>query len=119
MNKQYSSFSQTKGMLWNEQFDGILQGKLLAPIGAVIDLTDRCNLGCLWCNSQGFRSKNILQTDHVKKIVDELADWGVRSVCYAGGGEPSLHPDFADIIRYSAEKGLQVGISTNGTKLTQ
>jgi MoaA/NifB/PqqE/SkfB family radical SAM enzyme len=119
MNKQYSSFSQTKGLLWNRQFDGILSGKLLPPIGAVIDLTDRCNLGCIWCNSQGFRSQNILKTEHVKKIVNELADWGVKSVCYAGGGEPSLHPDFAEIIEYSAEKGLQVGISTNGTQLTQ
>ena len=117
MNKQYSSFSQTKGLLWREWFDGIISGKLLPPVGTVIDLTNRCNLGCLWCNSRHFRSKEMLRTEDVKKLVDKIADWGCLSVCYAGGGEPTLHPDFAEIVEYSAKQGLEVGISTNGTML--
>jgi MoaA/NifB/PqqE/SkfB family radical SAM enzyme len=51
------------------------------------------------------------------KIIDILSEWGVKSACYAGGGEPSLHPDFDKIIKYTHDKGLQVGISTNGTCL--
>jgi cyclic pyranopterin phosphate synthase len=118
MNKLYSSFSQTKGLLWREWFDGIIQGNFLPPVGAVIDLTDRCQLNCEWCNAQAFRSSNTLETDHVKKIVDDLVDWGVKSVCFAGGGEPSLHKDFAEIVRYSSRTGLEVGISTNGVSLS-
>jgi MoaA/NifB/PqqE/SkfB family radical SAM enzyme len=118
LNKQYSSFSQTKGLLWREWFDGILGGKLLPPVGCVVDLTNACNLGCGWCNARHFRSKETLNTEDVKALVDRIADWGCGSVCYAGGGEPTLHPDFAEIVKYSAEQGLEVGISTNGTLLS-
>jgi MoaA/NifB/PqqE/SkfB family radical SAM enzyme len=118
MNKLYSSFSQTKGLLWREWLDGIIEGNFLPPVGAVIDLTDRCQLKCGWCNAQAFRSENTLETDHVKKIVDDLADWRVKSVCFAGGGEPSLHKDFAELVRYSSLKGLEIGISTNGVSLS-
>jgi MoaA/NifB/PqqE/SkfB family radical SAM enzyme len=118
MNKLYSSFSQTKGLLWHEWFDGIIQKNFLPPVGAVIDLTDNCQLNCSWCNAQAFRCGNTLETNHVKKIIDNLADWNVKSVCFAGGGEPSLHKDFAEIIKYSHMKGLEVGISTNGISLS-
>lgn len=59
----------------------------------------------------------MLDTKHVKKCVDMLAEWGVKSICLAGGGEPSLHPDFGDIVEYIHKKGPEVGISTNGLKL--
>jgi MoaA/NifB/PqqE/SkfB family radical SAM enzyme len=119
MDKQYSSFAQTKGLLWHENFDSILSGSFKPPIGAVVDLTDRCNLSCVHCNSQAYRSANILEKEHVKQVLEDLGNWGVKSVCFAGGGEPSLHPDFAEIIKYSIACGLQVGISTNGTALNQ
>jgi len=119
LNKQYSSFSQSKGLLWREWYDGILNQKLLPPVGCVIDLTDKCNLHCGWCNARFFRAPNMLSTDHVKRLVDRIADWGCLSCCYAGGGEPTLHPDFAEIVEYTAKQGLEVGISTNGTVISR
>ena len=119
MNKAYASFSQSKGLLWRNEFDGILSGDFKPPVGAVIDLTDKCQLFCRWCNGQGFRSANTLETETVKKLIRNLAEWGVRSVCFAGGGEPSLHKDFAKLIEYSYINGLEVGISTNGISLTE
>lgn len=117
LNKKYSSFNQLKGLLWREWFDGILDGDFLPPVGGVIDLTDACNASCSHCNAQSFRSGNTLSTEHVKKVIDILADWGVKSMCYAGGGEPTLHPDFAEILEYTYDKGLELEISTNGTNL--
>ena len=108
-----------KGLLWREQYDGILNGNFLPPVGAVLDLTDQCNLQCDWCNSKTFRKNVVLPlVNDVKAVVDDLADWGVKSLCFAGGGEPSLHPDFAEIVDYTAKAGLEVGISTNGTNLS-
>lgn len=118
MNKKYSSFSGLKGLLYTDWYDRILTGDLKPPVNAVIDLTDRCNLKCEWCNSQAYRSSNTLELESMKKLIDDIAAWGIRSVCYAGGGEPTLHPDFAEIIRYTRGRGLAVGISTNGTNLT-
>jgi MoaA/NifB/PqqE/SkfB family radical SAM enzyme len=117
--KLFSSFNQTKALMWKEQIDGILNNDFLPPVGAVIDLTNRCTLKCKWCNSQFYRGKEELKTSDVFAIIDMLSAWGVKSVCYAGGGEPSMHPRFADIIRYSKGAGLEVGISSNGVTLNK
>lgn len=118
-NKLYCSFGQTKGLLYSSWYDAILNRDFKPPVGAGIDLTNACNLKCVWCNSESFRSGNTLPTSHVKNIIDMLSSWGVKSVCYAGGGEPSLHPDFDKILEYTWRKGLDVGVSTNGTALRE
>lgn len=116
--KKYSSFGQLKGLLWRDWFDHILAKDFREPVGAVIDLTDACNLNCYWCNARSFRSGNMLETKHVFKCIDMLSEWGCGSICYAGGGEPSLHRDFAKIIDYTYDTGVEIGISTNGVLLT-
>jgi len=117
INKQYCSFSQSKGLLYSDWFDRILKKDFKPPIGVGVDLTDACNIHCVWCNAESYRSSNTLKTADVFAIVDSLAAWGVKSVCYAGGGEPSCHKDFGKILQYSAESGLEVGMSTNGVAL--
>lgn len=48
-----------------------------------------------------------------KSIVDQLADAGVDSITWTGGGEPTLHPHFAEIIEYADGKVAQ-GVYTHG-----
>ena len=45
------------------------------------------------------------------------AIYGLLSVILIGGGEPTLHKDFEEIVRYIKSKKLQVGIVTNGSRL--
>jgi len=118
MNKSFSSFSQMKALTWPEQIQAILNNDFLPPIGAVIDLTNICNLKCYWCNAQSFRDTESLDYDHVMDVLKMLKVWGVRSVCFAGGGEPSLWRHFATAIRTASNYGLSVGVSTNGIELT-
>jgi radical SAM protein with 4Fe4S-binding SPASM domain len=40
---------------------------------------------------------------------------GVRSVMFAGEGEPLLHPQFIEMVTDAREAGLDVGLTTNGT----
>lgn len=42
------------------------------------------------------------------------SDWGVKAVCLAGGGEPSLHPDCLEFIANCGAEGLDLGFVTNG-----
>jgi radical SAM protein with 4Fe4S-binding SPASM domain len=42
---------------------------------------------------------------------------GVKSIYYAGEGEPTLHPHFADIIKATETYGMRVAVATNGSKL--
>lgn len=125
MNKNYASFGQMKGLLWKNWYDNIIKwhkgkGNLLPPPGATIDPTYVCPLNCDWCNFAHMNNKNprhILSKEHIFKLVDLLVEWGVLSCCYAGGGEPFVHESMADIIKYTHDKGLEVGISTNGVLL--
>ena len=116
-NKLYSSFSQMKGLLYTDWFDAILDGDFKPPIGVGIDLTNRCNLSCEWCNARDYRNSQTLPFEHVKQIIDMCRDWGVKTVCFAGGGEPTLHPQFPEILEYTYGAGLGIIISTNGTRL--
>jgi MoaA/NifB/PqqE/SkfB family radical SAM enzyme len=43
---------------------------------------------------------------------------GCKAVNFTGGGEPLAHPDAVNIIKYASEKGLSVGLITNGSLLT-
>ncbi len=55
--------------------------------------------------------------DTVKSSLDALQSQGLLSVILLGGGEPTLHRDFEEIVRYIKSKKLQLGIVTNGTRL--
>lgn len=117
MNKLYSSFGQMKGLLHSSHFDAILERNYKPPISIALDLTNMCNLGCKWCNSRNYRSSDTLETSHVLDVLDMCKEWGVKSVCFAGGGEPTLHPDYPSILQCSHELGLGVMVSTNGVLL--
>lgn len=84
---------------------------------AYIELLARCNLRCVHCFMGGApERKEILTLSEVKSIVDELHAAGGRYVTLSGG-EPVLHPDFPEIARYVAERGLAGTVISNGTTL--
>ena len=76
--------------------------------------TQACTSSCLHC---GFASKppapDALGTEEVKKIVDEIYDFGAT---YLGlsGGETLLRKDLPEIIGYAKSIGLNVSLITNG-----
>lgn len=53
------------------------------------------------------------------KLADFYKEWGVHSTCVAGGGEPTLHPEFTPFLYKLAKNGIQSGIITNGSALTE
>lgn len=106
-------------------------GKTSAPVNVEIDLSNRCSLGCEWCHfaythTRGPLAGTVEKPRHyinggdlmplatAKRILWELAHEGVQSVTWTGGGEPTLHPDFDEIIGYAADQGLQQGLYTHG-----
>jgi hypothetical protein len=42
---------------------------------------------------------------------------GVKAVCIAGGGEPTLHPRFSDLVENLVYSNIDVGVVTNGTRI--
>jgi radical SAM protein with 4Fe4S-binding SPASM domain len=59
--------------------------------------------------------KVYLPLGKLKGITDEAADY--LPEVYVWGGEPTLHPDFAEFISYVKKRGLLCTVNTNGTLL--
>src|SRR5215510_107445 len=64
----------------------------------------RCNLACGYCNEYDQTSKPI-PLDVMKKRLDKLADLGT-SIITISGGEPMMHPELDEIIRYIRSHGI-------------
>ncbi len=95
-----------------------LERGLEAPICLTWELTYGCNLSCVHClSSSGLRDPEELSTAEATSLVDELAAMQVFYV-NIGGGEPTLRPDFADLVSYAVSCHVGVKFSTNGTTMT-
>ena len=90
---------------------------LNSPICLTWELTYACNLACVHClSSSGRRDPRELSTDEAKRVVDELQKMQVFYV-NIGGGEPTVRPDFWELLDYSIGHNVGVKFSTNGIKL--
>lgn len=82
------------------------------PVGALFELTYRCNFDCVHCYVVEHRPQGELETGEVLRILAELRDLGVLSLTLSGG-EPLTRPDFAEIYRHARALGFLVTVYTN------
>ena len=128
---QYNSFnSVAKGMSYYPQYKNILawmegKEKLGPPIEVNLDIFAECNLNCYFCIGQRYLVDHRdevgpmrqLPTQYMLRLVDFLADWGVRGLCISGGGEPSLHKGLPQVIGRAAPN-MDVAVVTNAVDLS-
>ena len=82
------------------------------PVLAQIVVTRRCNLSCGYCYEYDKVSKPI-PLEILKERIDALKRLKTVFVTL-NGGEPLLHPQIADLVRYIAELGMVPMINSNG-----
>ena len=91
---------------------------LAAPICLTWELTYACNLACVHClSSSGRRDPRELSTAECRAVIDELERMQVFYV-NIGGGEPTVRPDFWQLVDYATAHHVGVKFSTNGVKIT-
>jgi len=89
-----------------------------APICLTWELTYACNLACSHClSSSGRRDPRELTTAEAKAVIDELSAMQVFYV-NIGGGEPTIRPDFWELVDYATANQVGVKFSTNGSRIT-
>jgi MoaA/NifB/PqqE/SkfB family radical SAM enzyme len=54
----------------------------------------------------------MLQSDLFKKVIDELAP-SLSYLTFYFQGEPYLHPNFLELVKYAADKNIYTATSTN------
>jgi MoaA/NifB/PqqE/SkfB family radical SAM enzyme len=90
------------------------------PVHAELDLTDRCNVACYFCNQQDLRTKEQIPIKKTTELIDEMAENGLRSVRLSGGGDPLFHREINDVLTHLASRGIVVdNVTTNGVALNR
>jgi radical SAM protein with 4Fe4S-binding SPASM domain len=112
-------FQPLKLLRHADRIESMIRGDVVYPISVELDLSNTCNHGCPWCSFNGFRQDNWVQwpTDRAFALLTELAEVGVKSITFTGGGEPLTHKDAARLFRHCAALGMQFGVVTNGRLL--
>jgi len=81
------------------------------------NLGKRCNYDCSYCPSS-IHDNTSPHTDIeiLKSVVDKLMTLGKPIRLSFTGGEPCVHPKFADLVRYAKQQGVSwISVTTNGT----
>lgn len=114
-----------------DRLQAIKEGGKPAPVNCELDFSSRCDLKCAGCHFAythtrgpwaGHAEKpegaipggDLIDFDLACDIFVQLAEYGVKSLTVTGGGEPSIHPRFDDLIHAAVDAGLELGIYTHG-----
>lgn len=115
-----------------DTFDRVLKGILdgsrafIGPEIVQFDITNRCNNNCIccWNNSpllgqespeKKIEKESELPFDLIKKTIGELKELGAKTLFFAGGGEPFVHPQIMKILSFAKESGMRIFINSNFT----
>jgi len=85
----------------------------------LIEITERCNLGCPVCYAYSGKGKD-LEFEKISKMMDffQESEGGKAEILQISGGEPTLHPRILDIIALAKEKKFRyVMLNTNGLRI--
>ena len=122
----FTSFDPYKVLFYIDDLKKLAKGIITNPVKVSIDLTNVCNHSCFFCNSAYSNCKSNysqLSYNHVVNIIDCISlNWNnsLKSICFAGGGEPFAHPEASNIFTYVSETypSLEFSVITNGSLLT-
>ena len=97
-----------------------LKGDNIYPIEMEIGLTNACNHRCIFCavDYTGYQPA-LMEADVLLPNLREAAGKGLKSIIYAGEGEPLLNTEAVNIINKTKSYGLDTALSTNGVLLTK
>src|SRR6267143_4433436 len=87
------------------------------PLQCSLYVTDRCNLDCAYCTEYD-NSKPHPKLEDLKLWIRKIRDLGTMRIALVGG-EPLLHPNVVEIVRYCRELGFATSLTTNGFRLTR
>jgi MoaA/NifB/PqqE/SkfB family radical SAM enzyme len=88
------------------------------PAYVTIEFTNYCNLSCSYCTSPlGIRTRGMMAEDTFALLLTQLKDLGIARVRIVGNGEPTLHPQFCDMVDRLAHVCRYLQLVTNGQTL--
>lgn len=109
----------TKVMWWRERVEAWERGEKVAPITMDVAFTRKCAAACNFCYASLQASDGGEITKEMAfHFLEDAAEIGVKGISLISDGETTEVPYYAEAIEHGAKLGLQLGVSTNGMKLT-
>ena len=86
------------------------------PIYVEIGPTNSCNHKCVFCALDWLEhGTHHIDKDVMTSSLKNMAERGVKSVMFAGEGEPLLHKDIGFFVQEAKKYGMDASITTNGS----
>ena len=95
-------------------------GHITVPLKRIhLELTNVCNFNCVFCpKSVMTRPYGYMDRDLAKRAISEIAAHRLaEKITFHLMGEPTLHPDFFELLGHARAEGVNVGLTTNGSTL--
>ncbi len=85
------------------------------PLVLSWNVTRKCNLKCSHCyiNASPKEYTDELTTEEGKQLIDQICEVS-HPLLILSGGEPLLRKDIYELIQYGTQKGLRMGLGSNG-----
>lgn len=136
-------YSTSKAVYHTDRIRSLQKGQPIVPTEIQIDLEAWCNDNCSFCSyrkEDGYNNEMLkmingksttdnkpigkpsldsrIPDDIVLSLPEQMTEAGIPAIEITGGGEPTMHPKFTELISGLGYFKRHIGIVTNGSKLT-
>ena len=101
------------------EFGLTIPQRFSAPLFAVWNITNRCNLACKHCYQDSDHSAlaNELSLEEKLDLIDQMAAASMPMLAISGG-EPMVSKDLMPVLRRASGLGIHLSLATNGIGIT-
>ena len=93
-------------------------GKRTIPLEVALELTHHCNFRCQHCYIPDFTAPDLLTTERILELLDELAEMGTLYLTLTGG-EMFLRRDWYEIASRARELGFSLRLFSNASTIDE
>lgn len=132
----HDAYSALKVFHHQDRLNELKARRLPSPAQVQLIISDLCNQDCGFCayRMSGYTTnqlfavgelatfghnnpKRMIEYNKIVEILDDCLYMGVQAIQLTGGGEPTVHPQFTQVLEGIVNRGLDLALVTNGMKL--
>lgn len=120
-----NAYSHLKAFRHPDVLEGIRRGVPRRVPHVELILADLCQQSCKFCayrlegyaSNQRFDDKRMMDLWKALEIVEDCAEIGVQAIQFTGGGEPTLHRGFPQVVEAVLARGMKFSLVSNGVRI--
>lgn len=105
---------------WVESRNDWQKAKSVYPIYVEISPVGACNHRCTFCSVDyiGYQTRSLPFEPLIERL-SEMAELGIRSVMFAGEGEPTVYKRLPEVLDHCSAVGIDTSLTTNMVPFTK